>query len=79
MVHAAVAILQAKLREDKELVVRVSPISGTIAPYSTAQLTVTFRPPAAAQAKGFKAQPLDVQQQPQLFDYLLQVCYVSSQ
>lgn len=65
--------LQAKLREEKNPVVRVTPIAGSIAPYSTAQLTVIFKPLATAQAVGFKVQPLTAQQQEQNFEYLLQV------
>lgn len=52
---------------------KVSPISGVIAPYSAAQLQVTFKPPAPQLDKGFAGQPLAPQQQAQLFDCLLQV------
>jgi hypothetical protein len=54
-------------------VLKVSPISGVIAPYSTAQLQVTFKPLAPQLDKGFAGQPLTPQQQAQLFDCLLQV------
>jgi hypothetical protein len=54
-------------------VLKVSPISGVIAPYGTAQLQVTFKPLAPQLDKGFAGQPLTPQQQAQLFDCLLQV------
>jgi hypothetical protein len=66
-------MLQAKARAEKDSVLKVSPISGAIAPYSTAQLQVTFKPLAPQQDKGFAGQPLTPQQQAQLFDCLLQV------
>lgn len=66
-------VLQAKSREDKGTMLRVSPISGVIAPYSSSQLSVTFKPFALDGPKPFKAQPLAPPQQVQPFDGLLQV------
>lgn len=52
---------------------RLSPISGVIAPYSSAQLRLTFKPFSLDGGGGFRAQPLSPQQQMQPFDGLLQV------
>jgi hypothetical protein len=71
---AHICLLQAKAREDKGTMLRVSPISGVIAPYASVRLCVTFKPFAQdGAARGFKAQPLSPQQQIQPFEGLVQV------
>jgi hypothetical protein len=65
--------VQAKAREDKGSMLKVSPISGVIAPYSSTRLRVTFKPFATDAGRGFRAQPLSPQQQVQPFDGLVQV------
>jgi hypothetical protein len=65
--------MQAKAREDKGSMLKVSPVSGVIPPYSSTRLRVTFKPFATDAGRGFRAQPLSPQQQVQPFDGLLQV------
>jgi hypothetical protein len=52
---------------------KVSPLAGVIAPYSSARLCVRFKPFSLDGGRGFRAQPLSPQQQAQPFDGLLQV------
>lgn len=71
--RVSVAGAQAKAREDKGTMLRVSPVSGVIEPYSSTTLHVTFKPFALDGVRGFKAQAVSPQQQVQPFDGLLQV------
>jgi hypothetical protein len=65
--------MQAKSRGEKGTMLKVSPLAGVIAPYSSTRLCVTFKPFSLDGGRGFRAQPLSPQQQVQPFDGLLQV------
>lgn len=65
--------MQAKAREETGSMLRVTPLMGTIPPFSSTQLHVTFKPAAEAPAKGFSAQPLTPQQATLPFEGMLQV------
>ena len=64
---------KAKAREEAHSPVRVVPLSGTIAPYGSARLLVTFHPPAAARSKGFGAQQVEAEEAARGYDYVVQV------
>jgi hypothetical protein len=64
---------KAKAREAHDLAVRVSPLTGVIPPFGTAQLVVSFCPPPSGQVKGFELREPESEDTARAFDYVVQV------